>query len=366
MVKSDWEGPWVTADHAFEICKRGIPDGERLFAGISEYDDYLAYIRRKEGYEPGDTLALIAPFLIAYGIDEKFLIDVARDNANFIRGSLEAIYALKKLGYTLKIISTSYCQYVHYTTNLAGIAVKNTRCTHFPIGRYFNIVKDRDKKLVKEKAKDIISLPKLGISSSTTEKDLPSKTLESIKELDDFFWKELPETSFRQILENIKPLGGHRKYKVLKDILQEEKKELHESETIGDSITDWVMLKGTKEAGGLAVSFNGNDYAIKNANVAIISYNCMITPIVVDLFRRSGIKGVEKVTANWNYKTLTEAVQRGYINSSLFKRFLESTGGTPDSLSEVIWITEDNLEATIRKSKEVRKRVRGVAIGSLG
>jgi len=366
MICSDWEGPWVTADHAYEVTKRGIPNGDRLFAGISEYDDYLAYVRKKEGYEPGDTLALTAPFLIAHNIDNKLLIDVAKDNANFIKGSLEAIKILGQLGYAMRIISTSYCQYVHYTTDLAGIPVRNTKCTYFPINKYSKVIKDKDKKFVKEKVKDIINLPRLGISASTTVEDLPSEALESIKKLDNFFWKELPETSYRHIFEEVKPIGGHRKFKALLEVLKEEGKELCESETIGDSITDWVMLKETKDAGGLSVSFNGNDYAVKNANTAVISDNCMVTPIVIDLFRKSGTEGVEKVASSWNYKTLKEAVQSGRISSSLFERFLEFTGGNADNFPEVVWITKDNLEATIKKSKEVRKRVRGVAIGSLG
>lgn len=366
MVKSDWEGPWVTADHAYEVTRRGIPKGDRLFAGISEYDDYLAYVRKKEGYAPGDTLALIAPFLIAYNINEKFLLDVAKENANFIEGALKAIKILDVLGYALKVVSTSYCQFVHYTTGLAGIQTKNVRCTFFPIDKYFKTIKEEDKKFVREKAKDLIKLPKLGISSSTSEKDISCQALEAIKKLDNFFWEELPETSYKYILHEIKPLGGHRKFTALKKILEEEGKELHESETIGDSITDWIMLRETRDAGGLAVSFNGNDYAVRNSNVAVMSDNCMIIPIIVDLFRRSGIGRVEKITSNWSYEVLKKAAQEGDIKSSLLKQFTEFICSSSTNLPDVTWVTEYNLEATIEKSKKIRKEVRGVAIGTLG
>ncbi len=62
MINSDWEGPWVTADHAFDIMRHGIEGGDRLFTNISAYDDYLAYVVNKKDYEPGNTLTLIAPF----------------------------------------------------------------------------------------------------------------------------------------------------------------------------------------------------------------------------------------------------------------------------------------------------------------
>jgi len=104
MINSDWEGPWVTADHAFDIMHQGIEGGDQLFTNISAYDDYLAYVVNKKDYEPGNTLALIAPFLIAFGLD----------NDNFIAGSIKAIELLRR-SYTVNIISTSYHQYVHYT-----------------------------------------------------------------------------------------------------------------------------------------------------------------------------------------------------------------------------------------------------------
>jgi energy-converting hydrogenase A subunit R len=365
MVNSDWEGPWVTADHAYEVVARGIPKGDKLFSGISEYDDYLSYVRKKEGYEPGDTLSLIAPFLIAFDLSNDFLIRVAEANANFIKGSIMAIKTLSNLGYTLNIISTSYCQYVHYTTRLAGISSNNVRCTRFPITEYSGTVDEKDKIFVKRKVEDIVKLPKLGVSARSTEKDLPKAALEAVKELDKFFWEDLPQTTYKRVLEEVKPLGGNRKFGALMKFLEEEGKELHESETIGDSITDWVMLKNTKDAGGLAVSFNGNDYAVSNANVAIISDNCMIIPVIVDLFRRSGIEGVKEITSDWSYETLKKASQANKIGDSLFKYFVEYSGSR-FVVPEVAWIDEDSLQAITEKSKKMRKDVRGVAIGSLG
>jgi len=55
---------------------------------------------------------LIAPFLIAFGLDNDFLVKKAKDNANFIAGSIKAIELLRR-SYTVNIISTSYHQYVH-------------------------------------------------------------------------------------------------------------------------------------------------------------------------------------------------------------------------------------------------------------
>lgn len=367
MIISDWEGPWVIADHAFEVAKRGIPNGERLFSVISEYDDYLAYIKKKPGYEPGDTLAIITPFLIAYNLDSRFLLDVAIDNANFIEGALEAIKVLMEKDYPLKIISTSYCHYVHYTTALAGIPKTNVKCTLLEIDKYIGNINEKDKEFVRERAEKISRYLKLNISAATRVEELSITTLKIIQELDAFFWEELPKTSFREILNEIKPLGGYRKYRALLDFLNEESEDLSACIAIGDSITDWIMLKKTKDSGGLAVSFNGNEYAIRNSNVALISDTCLITPIIVDLFMKKGLFGVKQLTCNWTYENLEKAVRAQWVDPSLFKllrqRFDKKSSAV---LPLAIWIDDRNVEEVIRKSLEMRKRVRGVVVGSLG
>ncbi|RLA85280.1 MAG: energy-converting hydrogenase A, subunit R, partial [Deltaproteobacteria bacterium] len=64
---TDCEGPISKNDNAFELCCHFIPEGEKFFSLLSRYDDYLAYVEKREGYKAGDTLRLIVPFLIAFG-----------------------------------------------------------------------------------------------------------------------------------------------------------------------------------------------------------------------------------------------------------------------------------------------------------
>ncbi len=70
---SDCEGPISKNDNAFEATAHFVPNGDRLFALISKYDDVLADVVKKPGYNAGDTLKLILPFLKAYGVTDKGL-----------------------------------------------------------------------------------------------------------------------------------------------------------------------------------------------------------------------------------------------------------------------------------------------------
>lgn len=363
MINSDWEGPWVTADHAFDIMRQGIEGGERLFAAISAYDDYLAYVEKKQDYEPGNTLALIAPFLIAFGLDDDFLTARARDNANFIAGSTKAIEMLRN-NYTVNIISTSYHQYVHYSTFLAGIPIEQTYCTWFPIDDFAKEISDEDKILVQQMADTILSMPELDIGMNTDPGEMDGTVAGALRQLDDFFWDELPSTGYAKMLKEVRPVGGTRKYEALISVLEKEETGLERSATIGDSITDWKMLKNTREAGGLALSFNGNEYAISTCNVAVMSGNCMITALLVDVFERNGIEAIESLVCDWSWAAVKALHGRGEVDESIYHAFRQAFTGL--EFPHAVWVTQDNLDETIRVSKRYRTSVRGTQIGTLG
>ena len=68
---TDCEGPLTRNDNAQEIAERFIPDGAELFARISRYDDFLADVVRRPGYNAGDTLRLVPPFFKAFYVTDE-------------------------------------------------------------------------------------------------------------------------------------------------------------------------------------------------------------------------------------------------------------------------------------------------------
>ena len=71
----DLEGPLSPQDNAYELMKL-FPNGDRVFEVISRYDDLLT-LEEREDYEPGDTLALIVPFLILHDISGDNIAELA-------------------------------------------------------------------------------------------------------------------------------------------------------------------------------------------------------------------------------------------------------------------------------------------------
>ena len=75
IICFDLEGPLSPQDNAYEVMGL-FENGHEIFEVISRYDDLLT-IENRENYEPGDTLALIAPFLVYHKITEADITKVS-------------------------------------------------------------------------------------------------------------------------------------------------------------------------------------------------------------------------------------------------------------------------------------------------
>ena len=125
---------------------------------------------------------------------------------------------------------------------------------------------------------------------------------------------------------------------------------------VGDSITDVEAFKLVNRNGGLSVSFNGNDYAIKQAEVAVISESNLVTAVIADLFCKLGTKQTLQILSSWDIRQL-----KNKINDVLFDKI-----STQTKLPKVQIVTAENMESLIKESSEFRKKVRGETVGRLG
>jgi membrane-bound hydrogenase subunit ehaS len=84
LFVTDCEGPISLNDNAFELASHFIPDGDKFFAAVSRYDDILAYEIKRPGYNAGDTLKLITPFLKAYNVTNDKIVEFSRENISLV------------------------------------------------------------------------------------------------------------------------------------------------------------------------------------------------------------------------------------------------------------------------------------------
>jgi len=201
----------------------------------------------------------------------------------------------------------------------------------------------------------MIEIPKNADSVS----EFSQRDQETIQRLDELFWQTIPRMESGRMLEEVNPVGGSEKAKAVQDIVEKLRCSLDRVMYVGDSITDVPSLRLVRESGGLAVSFNGNDYSVRESEIAVLSGDTTVTSVLAEAFSRQGKEGAFRLVEEWSPSGLKKYCGSPELRARMSVLF-------PDGFPQVERVTDDNLERLKRESSVFRKTVRGEAIGKLG
>ncbi|MFX1293727.1 MAG: hypothetical protein ACFFD2_02540 [Promethearchaeota archaeon] len=355
----DMEGPLSFTDFAAEICKLLEPrlKYEKLdifFQMVSNYDDYLIEspdILKKLGiksYEPGDTLKLLAPIYVSYFTDSE-LVDISNKNIGLILGSKETIKSLKP-NWDIYIISTSYTQHAYNVARELNIPLDHVYCTSLDIEATRSVVEN-----IEEHLQILIET----IFKKYLEKNLQLDVV--IDDLNNFFWKT--NSNYVKAMEKIIVRGGRRKEAAVVDISEKVSVPISEMIATGDSITDKDMLRRLKKEGGIGITFNGNQYSVPHANVAVTSPNLMG---VIAIF--SNKDNIWEFLDQWEnqYSAFVDNpknIPDNLIKKSLKEYFIQNN--FIPRINNLKAASKTTIDEIIKFQKAMRKKVRGW-FGALG
>jgi energy-converting hydrogenase A subunit R len=355
---SDCEGPISKNDNAFEITARFVPNGDKLFTLISKYDDVLADVLKKPDYSAGSTLKLILPFLKAFGVTDLQMAEFSAENLILIANSKDTLQHVQSVASAF-IVSTSYEHYIKALCKALDFPYQNTYCTKLNLDKY--AVTEKEKARLKEIAKEIVQMPMIAMPPAAKSiEDFSTADQETIGRLDTIFWSEIAGMALGRIFSEVNTVGGSQKAAAIEDAAANLGAQLSDVMYVGDSITDVKAFQLVKKNGGLTVSFNGNNYAVRNAEIAVLSDNSIVTAIIADIFCRQGKQAALNLVENWNLPYLESS---GVVSLSLLDHLFTLY---PETLPKVQIVTAENMELLAKESSEFRKRVRGEAIGRLG
>jgi energy-converting hydrogenase A subunit R len=356
LFVSDCEGPISKNDNAYELATKFIPNGDKLFCNISKYDDVLADVFNKPGYTAGSTLQLILPFLKAYDITDQQIEDFSADNIILIEETQTTLKHIQSIA-KCYIVSTSYEHYIKALCKAVDFTYENSYCTKVNLDKIAISHKERD--TLRERVKEISQMPLITIpanAKSFADFSLKDQTL--IKRFDEIFWGKELYGGVGEFFRDVVTVGGEQKAKSIYDIVRRVKGSFKDVMYVGDSITDVEALSLVRNNGGLAVSFNGNSYAVRNADVAVVSENNLVTAVIADVFYRFGRDRTLEILSSWG-KTSLNGVD---VDFELLKQVFEFSKVRP----KVQIVTSENMNSIVTESSAFRKKVRGVAIGRLG
>lgn len=359
QLDTDCEGPLVLNDNAYELCRDFLgPEGGRFFTQVSRYDDYLADLARRPGYQAGDTLKLILPFLKMAGLTNARMAEYSRGHLTLVPQAAETCHFLHSLKFPLFMISASYCPFATAAAERLGFAPERFYCTAVDLDRY-DLSEEEARELQRLFA-DITAAPDLELPpEAKAPEDLSPETQEVIRLLDRIFWDSLPRLGIGRIYEEVNTMGGPEKVRALEDSLRETGLAWSQLLFVGDSITDVPALDQVRARGGLAVAFNGNRYAVAAAEVAVVADTAWPLALLAAVWREWGKEGVVELARSTGpggsrYLVLPEAViepiARG-LKGSTFNLYHRQTS---------------RRQEVIADSAAMRRRLRGEAVAALG
>jgi predicted HAD superfamily phosphohydrolase len=276
LIFFDMEGPLSIHDNTRALMNL-IPNGSAIMEAVRRYDRQRTY-EEEDAYDPGDDLAILAPFIICHDITSDRIAKLA-DEATIVEGAPELIKSLSD--WQVFCISTAYEQYAARITQRVGIPRANLECTPFPIEDIKALATKADYARMAAFEKEVLDM-----------KNAEDKQVKLRFEA--FFRKELAQTPFGKAVREIKPMGGRKKAASLRNTARLRSLFPEQCVVIGDSITDSRMLETVHLPGGLAVAYNGNEHALAYATMGLASPDIRDLKPALDAWAQGGREAVKQ------------------------------------------------------------------------
>ncbi|WP_286009105.1 hypothetical protein [Methanobrevibacter woesei] len=341
---TDCEGPLTLNDNAFELANHFIDNGGELFKILSLYDDYLVDEVKKPNYKAGNTLLLILPFFLVENIKNKDMIEFSRNNIFTVSESKFLLDYLKERMNTY-IVSTSYGQYIEALANYMDFPFENTFYTKVDV--------------------DALDITDDEISKIIEFKDQILENPEDYELFDSIFFNEIPKMGFYNLIKEVDVIGGEGKKLAIDKIIDNDSIDINEILYIGDSITDVEPLRFARDHDGISISFNGNIYPLKEAEIAIISPSAITTAVIANIYADNDKKVVLDFINDYNDENNLEELFKKYdIDYNVKEEFFKVFENYDKPIIKIV--NQENFDEILEASTKMRNEIRGQDIGGLG
>ena len=341
---TDCEGPLTLNDNAFELANHFIDNGGELFKILSLYDDYLVDEVKKPNYKAGNTLLLILPFFLVENIKNKDMIEFSRNNIFTVNESKFLLDYLKERMNTY-IVSTSYGQYIEALANYMDFPFENTFYTKVDV--------------------DALNINDEEISKIIEFKDQILENPKDYKLFDSIFFNEIPKMGFYNLIKEVDVIGGEGKKLAIDKIIDNDSIDINEILYIGDSITDVEPLRFARDHDGISISFNGNIYPLKEAEIAIISPSAITTAVIANIYADNDKKVVLDFINDYNDENNLEELFKKYdIDYNVKEEFFKVFENYDKPIIKIV--NQENFDEILEASTKMRNEIRGQDIGGLG
>lgn len=351
------ETQFICSDHVFltrsnhvrDLCARYVKNGGRLYDILARYDSLTLYALGRDTANAGSVNRMVVPFLKAGGITDEAAYDFCKSTTVLMPDADQVLRYLSRQMPSF-ISSESYEHHLISLGEASDIPLSNISCNIFS----FDSIKVSrpDAKVLRNIASTIINARLTDEMYSVTQSPYLNKFDSKLVDMiDDEFIKKTVKMDFMdQLRKDVKVAGNEKAYAIL-ELCRKKEIEMGATIVVGSDESDYPAMDLVRDSDGLAISFNGSEYAVRGSNVAIIDEHPITVAVLSMEFYNGGIESVYDMIDNWNIDALKE---RPCADRNLMNRFLAQF---PEKLPEVYRVDDDNLMDVTIKSAAYRKRI---------
>ncbi len=332
-----------------DLCERYIPKGGKFYDLMVRYDMISAYVLNRQDSRAGGYLRHIVPFLKAFGATDHDMHKFCMDSFHLMPGIEHTMHYLNNLLPTF--ISTS--SFEHTALGLSerlDLPIMMFDSTRVDLDQ--TDMPRRDGKTLREVANEIVKLKvptvryESGVQQYLDDTDVKMMTL-----LDGVMNSGIQDTEASPMMKNMRSVGVNEKAYALLDLRKRMNIDLDGTAFIGGDNLDYHALDLVRDGGGLALSFNGSELAIRGCNIAAMTRDTTVASVLVQEFYHKGMEAVFDLVSNWDRESLKK---RDFPDPNVMNRMLEENAR---KLPEVRIVDKQNLDEIIVKSEQYRKKL---------
>jgi len=328
------------------MCDRFIRNGGRVFDVLTAYDNIQSHELDRDDRCSGDTVRTMIPLLKANGVTDTSMQKFFVDDMTLMPGA----NVIHHINDTMPTMIVSEC-YEHHSVALCDslkLPSDSIKCTEVSFDS-LNIGK-KEAGRFREYASEIAKLDVPKISSNDDMRYLDGKDQESIEIVEEI----LENMSGAEIMlqaDLTDTIGSREKTHAVMEMRRRTGLHWNDTAYVGSNATDYLAMETVRSNDGLALAFNGDGYAVRGSNVAVMSPNSIVAAVILSEFYAGGTEGVYSLISSWDREKLAkkEFSDRHLMNAML--------NAFPSKLPEVVIVDDDNVDDMMKQSERYKRKM---------
>ena len=333
------------------LCEEYIENGRNFFDVLERYDMLTSYVLNREDATSGSYYKWCVPFLKAFGTTDHSLYKTLKDRVELMPNASRTMKYISDMLPTY-ITTESYEHGMMEVMDRLNAPLCDMSCTNLCMDQsLMGRVESRNVREVSKKV-SCMTVPKKFYELNVPT-ELYNDDIEIIRTLDQVITNEIPEAGAMSLMESTEAMTSHKKAYRMLDVRRLTGIDLNNVMYIGSASTDFQPMDLVRDSSGLSIAYNGEEFAVRGCNVAILSEDTTVASLFAQMFTDKGPLAAYELAKNWSREYLENM---SFPDVNLIRTFLREH---PDELPKVYAVDDSNVDKVSKESDKFRKKLLG-------